>query len=163
MRDRPGLLPELIIPVFAIGFAIYYLSTVWELPFQAKVVGVYVSGAIGILSLILCIRFAREIISGAKALNWNGFLSAPQHETRRWATLVATVLFIGLMPVLGFALTLFVYVFVLVILVGGMQRLRQAFVISGILTATAFAVFILFVKVRFPQSIIDETLKALVL
>lgn len=163
MDKKPGLVPELIIPVGAIVFAIYYLSTVWSLPMQAKVVGIYVSGAIGLLSIILCVRFVREIKSGDKALNWNGFFSNPVDEGRRWGLLIATVLFITLMPVTGFVVTLFSYVFVCVVLVGGRERLLAAIVIALSITVTAFAIFILFVKVRFPQSIVDQFLKALVL
>jgi hypothetical protein len=149
--------------VGAIAFAIYYLSTVWTLPFQAKVVGIYVSGAIGILSLILFVRFGRELRSGAKALSWNGFFSNPVDESRRWGAMLATVLFIALMPVTGFALTLFVYVLTLVLLVGGRTKLKAGMIIATVITVIAFGIFILGVKVRFPQSPIDEFLKSLVL
>jgi hypothetical protein len=163
MDKRPGLLPELIIPIGAIAFGIYYLSTVWDLPFQAKVVGIYVSSAIAILSLILFVRFAREIWSGEKSFGFQGFFSDPVSEGRRWSVLVATLLFIGLMPVLGFAVTLFLFVFSTVILIGGMQRLKVALIAATSMTVVAFAIFILFVKVRFPLTIVDQTLRDLVL
>jgi hypothetical protein len=162
MGKRPGVIPELIIPILAIAFAIYYLSTVWALPFQAKVVGIYVSSAIGVLSLLLFIRFGRQLMSGTKALNWNGFFTGLDDEVRRWGLLIATALFIFLMPATGFVVTLFVYVFVCVVLVGGRERLMAAGVTAVSITATAFVIFILFVKVRFPQSAVDEFLKALV-
>lgn len=163
MDKRPGLIPELIIPVGSILFAIYYLSTVWELPFQAKVVGIYVSAAIGFLSLILFLRFAGQLARGKKAFNFHGFFSNPVDEGRRWGVMAATILFIALMPVTGFVVTLFAYVFATVILVGGREKVRAALLMSTGITATAFAIFILFVKVRFPQSFVDEFLKSLVL
>ena len=52
MDKRPGVIPELIIPVGAVLFGIYYLSTVWTLPFQAKVVGLYVTSGIVFLCAI---------------------------------------------------------------------------------------------------------------
>jgi hypothetical protein len=163
MDKRPGILPELIIPVGAILFALYYLSTVWTLPFQAKVVGIYVSAAIGILSLILFVRFAGQIARGKKDFSFHGFFSDPVSESRRWGAMGATILFIALMPVTGFALTLFVYVLTLVLLVGGREKMKAALIISTSITAIAFAIFILAVKVRFPQSAVDEFLKSLVL
>jgi hypothetical protein len=163
MDKRPGVIPELIIPVGAIGFGIYYLSTVWALPFQAKVVGIYVSAAIAILSLILFVRFAGELMKGRKSLSWSGFFSSPADEGRRWGVMVATGLFIALLPVLGFALALFLYVLSTVLLVGGREKLMAALVMATSITTVAFTIFILFVRVRFPQSAIDEFLKSLVL
>lgn len=163
MDKGKGLIPELIIPVAAIAFAIYYLSTVWSLPFQAKVVGIYVSGAIGILSLILFVRFARQLMSGRKSLSWHGFFSSPIEEGRRWGVMAATALFILLMPVTGFVVTLFFYVLTTVLMAGGRERLRAALIIATGITTVAFAIFILFVKVRFPLSFVDQFLKSLVL
>lgn len=161
MNKRPGILPELIIPVGTIAFAIYYLSTVWQLPFQAKVVGLYVASAIGILSLLLGIRFVREIATGAKSLGFAGFFSDPGAEARRWGVLGLTIAFILLMPVLGFVVTIFAFVFSTVIVIGGMQRLKAAIFTAIGMTTVAFLVFIVLVQVRFPTTAIDLTLKGL--
>ncbi|WP_213685791.1 tripartite tricarboxylate transporter TctB family protein [Roseicyclus sp.] len=159
MEKRPGLLPELIIPVGSIAFGIYYLSTVWELPFQAKVVGIYVAAAIAILSFILFIRFGREIWSGQKSWGIEGFFSDPVSEARRWSVLALTVGFIVLMPVLGFVVTIFAFVFSAVIVIGGVERIKAAAFTALGMTIVAFLVFIVLVKVRFPTNIIDQTLK----
>ena len=163
MEKRTGILPELIIPVGAIAFAIYYLSTVWELPFQAKVVGIYVASAIGILSLVLFIRFAREIITRRKSLGFEGFFSDPVSEGRRWSVLALTIGFIVLMPVLGFVVTIFSFVLSTVVIIGGLQRWRAALITATGMTVAAFLIFIVFVKVRFPTTILDETLKGIFL
>lgn len=163
MDKRPGVIPELIIPVGAILFGLYYLSTVWSLPFQAKVVGLYVTAGIALLCLILAVRFARELKAGEKGWSLNGFFADAVTERRRWGVLAATILFIALMPVLGFALSLFLFVLSTVLLVGGLAKIKAALVVATSITVIAFAVFILFVKVRFPLSIIDDTLKSLVL
>lgn len=126
-------------------------------------VGIYVAAAIGVLSLILFVRFAREILSGAKSLGIRGFFDDPVSEGRRWGVLAATCLFIALMPVLGFVLSLFLFVLSTVILVGGMARLKVGLVIAFSMTAVAFGIFILFVNVRFPLSGIDIFLRDLVL
>lgn len=163
MDKRPGVIPELIIPVGAILFGIYYLSTVWTLPFQAKVVGLYVTSGIVFLCAILAVRFARELRSGEKSWGLRGFFSDPVTEGRRWGVLLATMLFIALMPILGFALALFLFVLSTVLLVGGKAKVKAAFIVATSITIISFGIFILFVKVRFPLSIIDETIKNLVL
>lgn len=163
MEKRPGILPELIIPVGAIAFGIYYLSTVWELPFQAKVVGIYVAAAITALSVVLFIRFGREIWLGQKTWGFAGFFSDPVSEARRWSVLALTIGFIVLMPVLGFVVTIFAFVFSAVIVIGGVQRIKAAFFTALGMTIVAFFVFIVLVKVRFPTNIIDQSLKDLFL
>lgn len=163
MDKRPGLIPELIIPVGAVAFGIYYLSTVWALPFQARVVGIYISGAIAFLSLILFIRFARELMSGKKSFGFSGFFSDPVSESRRWGVLLHTILFIALMPVLGFTVALFLFVLGAVLIIGGMSRLKYALIIASSITVIAFSIFILLVRVRFPLSVVDQTIRNWVL
>lgn len=163
MDKRPaGLLPELIIPFFAMGFGIYYLSTVWTLPFQAKVVGIYVTSGIFLLCAVLAVRFVRQLMAGKKDLSFHGFLADPATEGRRWGVFAATVLFILLMPVLGFAVALFLFVLSTVLLVGGRERVKAAFIVATSITVIAFSVFILFVQVRFPLSFVDQAILGLV-
>jgi hypothetical protein len=163
MRDRPGLLPELIIPVLSVAFAIYYLSTVWSLPFQAKVVGIACSGAIGVLTILLIIRFAGEVARGEKGMDFRGFFSTRAYEVKRWGVLAATILFIALMPVLGFTVTLFAYILTVVLLIAGMVRLKAALITATSLTAIAFVVFILLTNTRFPLTAVDTFLRGLVI
>ncbi len=158
MRDKPGILPELIIPVVALAFAAYYVSTVWELPFQARVVGVFVGGGIAILSAALFVRFAYEVYTGRKGLGFNQFFSSPEFEFKRYGLILATVLLLLLMPVFGFALTLFLYVFGTVLMLGGIGRIGVAVAMAAAVTAIAFFVFIWLVRVRFPLSVIDRTI-----
>jgi hypothetical protein len=163
MDKRKGILPELIIPIAAIGFAIYYLSTVWQLPFQAKVIGLYVGSAIGILSAILFVRFGIELFTGKKSFGVAGFSSDSVTEWRRWTILGLTCAFIGLMQFIGFVVSIFLFVFLAVLIIGGIQRLKPAILTATGMTVVAFLIFIVFVKVRFPTTIIDETLKDLFL
>lgn len=163
MDKRPGIIPELIIPVAAVLFGIYYLSTVWSLPFQAKVVGLYVASGIALLCLLLVVRFARELMSGKKSWSFHGFFADPVTEGRRWGVLAATCLFILLMPVLGFVVSIFLFVLSTVLLVGGLTRIKAALVVATSITVISFGVFILFVQVRFPLTAIDEYIKNLVL
>lgn len=163
MDNKPGLIPELIIPVGALLFGIYYLSTVWALPFQAKVVGLYVTTGIALLCVVLAIRFARELGAGAKGWSLHGFFADPVTEGRRWGVFAATILFILLMPILGFAVSLFLFVLSTVLLVGGMVRLKAAIIVATCITVISFGIFILFVQVRFPLSVIDRAIMSLVL
>jgi hypothetical protein len=60
---------------------------------------------------------------------------------------------------LGFAISIFAFVFSTVLVIGGMQRLKAAVFTALGMTTIAFLVFIVLVKVRFPTNIIDQTLK----
>lgn len=160
MDDKPGLLPELIIPVAGLGFAGYYLSTVWTLPFQAKIVGLFLAACLLLLAAILGLRFAAEFRGRRKSLSFQGFFSRPEYEVRRYAVLGAAVLMVALMPVLGFTVALFLFVAATTLAVGGLSRLPVALITAAALTAIAFGVFIVAVEVRFPLTVVDRTLLA---
>jgi len=158
MRDKPGILPELLIPLISVGFAAYYVSTVWNLPFQARVVGVFVGSGIAILSVLLFLRFAYEVVKGEKSISFDRFFSAPEFEYKRYGLVISTVAMLLLMPYFGFTLTLFLYVLVNVLMLGGFGKAGIALMTATGITLIAFLVFIWLVRTRFPLSVIDRTL-----
>jgi hypothetical protein len=158
MSEKPGILPELIIPIASVAFALYYMSTVLELPFQAKLVGVSLTFGLILLTLILFVRFVLEIRRGEKEISFNGFFSSAEFEAKRFSVLGMTILFIAMMPFLGFAAALFLFIFGNIIILGGIRRVGLAVVTATTLTAIGFSVFILAVGVRFPLSVLDRTL-----
>lgn len=160
MHDRPGILPELVIPIGGLLFSLYYVSTVQDLPFQARVVGVYISVALFALALLLFIRFVRDVIAGRRSLGVQGFLSRTDVEMKRWLVFGSALLLVVLMPIFGFVLSLFLFVATTAFIIGGVARLPMAVLTATVLTSIAFGVFIVLVEVRFPLSEIDRTLLA---
>ena len=160
-RKRP-LGGELIIPVAALAFAIYYTSTVWELAWQANAVGLSVGGGIVILLVILGVRFAREWAWGEADFSLGDVAYPLSLLARRLAILAAATGFILVMPYLGFTLSMFIFLIVGVMILSGLEQLRWGIVLALAVSLGGYFLFIVFVGARFPQGPVERLLSFLV-
>jgi hypothetical protein len=160
-RKRP-LGGELIIPVAAITFAIYYTSTVWELAWQANAVGLSVGSGIVILLVILGVRFAREWARGEANFSLGEVAYPLSLLVRRLAILAAATGFILVMPYLGFTLSMFMFLVVGVMVLSGFEQLKWGIVLALAVSLGGYLLFIVFVGARFPQGPVERLLSFLV-
>lgn len=157
VAKRP-LLADLIIPVLTIAFAVYYLSTVWELSWQANAAGIGIASAMTIVLLLLAIRFARQWAAGEAALS-PGPLAFPRtHLLQRIGLLAAALGFVFVMPYLGFTLGLFVFLMAAILLLAGFSRLKAALAISLCVSIGGYLLFIVVVRARLPRGPVEALL-----
>lgn len=159
-RKRP-LGGELIIPVGAIVFAIYYTSTVWELAWQANAVGLSIGGAMAVLLVILAVRFAREWARGDADFSLGEVAYPLATLARRLAILAAATGFILMMPYLGFTLSMFIFLTVSVMILSGFAELKRGILMALAVSLGGYLLFIVFVGARFPQGPVENLLRLL--
>ncbi len=149
-RSKRPLAQDLILPVFGAGFAIYYLSTVWELPWQASSAGIAIISAMAVLLVLLAFRFLGEWRRGEAELRFGELVHPWSVFVRRLAVLGLALAFIYTMPIFGFTIGLFLFLLLGIVLLSGFAYLRQALLIAAGVSLAGFALFILFVRARFP-------------
>ena len=160
-RKRP-LAGELIIPVAAVAFAIYYTSTVWDLSWQANAVGLGVGAGIAVLAVILGVRFAGEWSRGEADFSFGDVAYPLSLLARRVAILAAATGFILAMPYLGFTLSMFIFLVVGVMILSGLQQIRWAILIALAVSVGGYLLFIVLVGARFPYGPVEHLLSFLV-
>jgi hypothetical protein len=153
---------ELIIPVATILFAVYYISTVWELAWQANAVGLSIGGAMAVLLVILGVRFAREWARGEADFGLGEVAYPLGTLGRRLAILAAAIGFILVMPYLGFTLSMFIFLMVGVMILSGFAQLKRGLVIALAVSLGGYFLFIVFVGARFPLGPVEHFLRSLV-
>ena len=164
----PGIVPEkkqplgadLIIPVGTILFAIYYLSTVWDLPWQAKAAGLGIAGAMVIVLALLGVRFFREWSEGLGDLGLGSLVSPPAILWQRLGLLVAALAFILVMPFVGFTIGLFLFLMAGMIILSGLAELKSAAIIALLVSIGGYLLFIVFVRARFPHGPVETLLSS---
>lgn len=159
-RKRP-LGGELIIPVAATAFAIYYTSTVWELAWQANAVGLSIGGAMAVLLVILAVRFAREWARGEADFSLGEVAYPLATLARRLAILGAAAGFILVMPYLGFTLSMFIFLVVGIMILSGFAELKRGVLIALAVSLGGYLLFIVFVGARFPPGPVENFLRFL--
>lgn len=160
-EQRQALGAELIIPIGTILFAVYYLYTVWELPWQAKAAGLGIAGAMALVLLLLAIRFVRELAAGRADLGLGDLVVPKVTLTQRLGLLAAALAFVFVMPLIGFTLGLFLFLMTGMIILSGLSQLKSAVIISLLVSLGGYLLFIVFIRARFPHGVVETFMDSL--
>ena len=165
-----NVLPELIIPAMALLFTIYYLTTITEVPWIAQASAVLVSSLLILSILAFGVRIFFRVRDGQEYLSVRDALRSlafeKQVNLRRLLLLVFAVLYIALLPWLGFSLATFILIFssIIVLSVGRSNSSNmnagvfRAFMISFVCSFIGYVAFIIF-KTRFPEGPIERLIE----
>ena len=157
-EEKQALGADLIIPVGTILFAVYYLYTVWDLPWQAKAAGLGIGGAMAIVLALLAVRFVREWSAGRADLGLGALAFPVVTLAQRFGLLAAALAFVLVMPLAGFTLGLFLFLMAGMIILSGLSQLKSATIIALLVSLGGYLLFIVFIGARFPQGPVEALL-----
>ena len=108
MDERKAALgSELVLPVLALGFTLYFLYSVSGLEWEAKANGVTIGTALLILLGVQAVRLALAASRGGLETGFGPLLRPREALPKRLGMLAVTVVFVASVPWLGLALGLF--------------------------------------------------------
>jgi hypothetical protein len=158
--ERPAAGGDLIIPVMAIAFTLYFLGTTWGLVWEAKANGVVIGTVLILLCLVQIGLLLRRIQGGYVLARVAPLLGGPVLAWRRLATVASLVLFILLLPYTGTTLGL-ILTALAIMLVLGARDFRMLVVLPLGIAAAVYLLFIAFLDSRLPHGPIEHLITAL--
>lgn len=160
-EKRRQLGGELVIPVMAIIFTLYFFSTIWNSPWTAQVSAFLVGGILLLVCAIFLVRCAIWLSRGEGTLGFSNLFSMDDIRTGRIGLLAATLGFCVLIDALGFTLTTFLFMLTSMTVLGKGRRMPLILLISTAVALVGWAVFILAFDTRFPRGWFELTMEAL--
>ena len=157
-EEKQALGADLIIPTGTILFAVYYLYTVWDLPWQAKAAGLGIAGAMAIVLALLAARFVRAWSAGRATLRLGDLAFPTVRLAQRLGLLAAALAFVFAMPLVGFTLGLFLFLMAGMIILTGLSQLKSATLIALLVSLGGYLLFIVLVRARFPYGPVETLL-----
>jgi hypothetical protein len=148
---------DLVIPLLALGFAIYFFWSITDLAWEAKANGVVIGAALIALVVLQVARIALAVARGEGDLRTDPLWQPRDVLLKRLGMVAVTVAFILLLQVLGLTLSLFAAMAVALWLMG----VRRISVVLGISFGVAAAAYLLFIAVLdagFPHGLIEKIL-----
>lgn len=158
--NRRQLGGELVIPVLAIIFTLYYFSTIWNSPWTAQVSAFLVGGILLFVCALFLLRCLVWLSNGTGSLGFSNLINMDDIRTGRIGLLVATVGFCVLIEPLGFTLTTFLFMLVSMTVLAKARRMPLILLISTTVSLIGWAVFIVAFDTRFPRGWFETTMNA---
>jgi hypothetical protein len=152
---------DLVIPLLALGFAIYFFWSIADLAWEAKANGVVIGAALIFLVVIQVARIAVAVAQGRADLRTDPLWQPRDVLLKRLGMVAVTVAFILLLQVLGLTLSLFLAMAAALAIMG----VRKASIVLGIsfgVAAAAYLLFIALLDAGFPHGPVERLLAPLV-
>ena len=151
---------ELVIPVLAVVFTLYFFSSIWNSPWTAQVSAFAVGGILLLVCGIFIIRCGIWLRRGEASLGFSNLFSREDLHTGRIGVLVTTIGFCFLIEMLGFTFTTFLFLSISMIILAKGKRPVFIAMVSAIMALGGWAVFIWAFDTRFPRGWFETTMKA---
>lgn len=159
--DRPPrhLGGELVIPVTAVVFTLYYFTTIWNSPWTAQVGAFSIGGILLTLCALFFVSVLRARARGAGRLSFSNLFTYEDLRSGRVGLFATTIGFCWFIDDLGFTLTTFLFLWLSMLILGKFRRVGLVTAISAALSLGGWAVFIWAFDTRFPRGWFEETMR----
>ncbi|MCJ8145033.1 hypothetical protein MKI84_19090 [Ancylobacter sp. A5.8] len=149
-----------IIPILGAVFATYYLISIKDLDWEAKVSGVFCAVVLFLLIGIFALRTVIGLARGTHYVEWRSLYESRKLGSVRATLFLLTVASVAAIPYAGFTLSTFGYLFLCFLVLQKMPA-RRAALIAGSLALFGFVLFILILRTAFPQGPFERLFFAL--
>lgn len=147
-KQRPRLV-DLIIPLLAVGYSIYYVASVQNFPFQAQITGLLLGSILGFLCMVLFIRFVWQARHAGVRIGWIELIGDMPIGPRRLVFTGLILVSILAVPWGGFTLTTFLFLVASFMLLG-VRPLIRVLMIAATAAIAGWLFFIVLLGARFP-------------
>jgi hypothetical protein len=149
---------ELVIPIAAIAFSIYFFSTILDSPWTAQVSAFLIGGILIALCLGFVVKTALAVGDGSASLGIGNLIRPDDWRSGRIGLLAATVGYVLLIDWGGFTLTTFLFLAAGMAILSRGRRLGRIALISALMALGGWTLFILAFDTRFPRGWFEETM-----
>jgi hypothetical protein len=159
-KEKRQLGGELVIPVLAIAFTLYFFSTIWNSPWTAKVSAFMVGGILMLVCGIFIVRCVVWLGKGEGYLGFSNLFTREDITSGRIGLFATTIGYCVFIDRLGFTLTTFLFLAVSMIVLSRGKNIGFIALVSAAMSLGGWAVFILAFDTRFPRGWFETTMKA---
>jgi hypothetical protein len=147
-KQLPGKGDDLVFPIMALLFAIYYFYTIMDLSWEAQINGFLIGSFLIILVLIFLVRTALEVIRGQSSLRSASLFKFNRIQMIKIGLLCLAVAYVLVIPWTGYTLTTFTFL-IAAMLVLGVASPAKLIGVSLALSLTGYYFFIELLDTRF--------------
>jgi len=153
---------ELIIPVAALIFTLYYFSTIVDVPWTAQVSAFFVGTILIVLLVVFFVRAALLVHRGEASLQLGRLVEPVSFIPRRIILFLITIAYIVLIGLgLGFTITTFLFLVLTMLLLNGGKKVAFIVLLSAALSVGGWLLFVVAFNTRFPEGPFEQLMKGI--
>lgn len=158
-RAPRNVLPDLVIPILALAFAVYYLTTITEVPWIAQASAVVVSGLLLLSIIAFALRTFLRLKAGTEVIRFAGLPLDYRNNLKRAGLLALAVGYVWFIEDLGFTIATMVFLFLAIILLSSLRNWKNAGLVAVACSLIGYFIFIFVFETRFPKGPVEAYLE----
>ncbi len=151
---------ELVIPVAALLFTIYYFVTIIDVPWTAQVSALFVGTILIVLIGVFVVKTVNSVRAGEADFGMQALIEPVSYIPKRLVLFAITFGFILFVEHLGFTITSFLFLCSAMLLLGNGQKKGLIVALSAIVSLAGWALFIWAFETRFPAGPFENLMKS---
>ncbi|NNU81087.1 hypothetical protein HMH01_11635 [Halovulum dunhuangense] len=161
-RPERQLGGELIIPVLAVAFTLYYFTTIWNSPWTAQVSAFLIGGILLFCCALFVLRSAILLKKREASLGISRLFNREDIASGRLWLLLLTIAYCVLIDLGGFTLTTFFFLFLSMAVLAKGERLGLIAALSATMALGGWALFIWAFDTRFPRGPFENLMQGII-
>ncbi len=142
---------ELVIPVGALVFTLYYFYTILEAPWTAQASAFFIGTILIVLVLIFIGLAFRWVATGEGDWSFHTLFEPHDYVKIRLGLLALTVGYIAVISFLGFTITTFLFLVLAMLLLNRGRRAKLSLTLAAILSVGGYFLFVVAFETNFPE------------
>ncbi len=142
---------ELVIPITALVFTLYYFYTILESPWTAQASAFFIGTILIVLALVFIALTFRWVAKGDGDWSFHTLFEPHDYVRLRLGLLALTVGYIAVISFLGFTITTFLFLVLAMLLLNRGRRARLSLTLAAILSIGGYLLFIVAFDTNFPE------------
>ena len=159
--ERKSIGGELILPIGAFIFTLYYFYTIIDVPRIAQISAFFVGTILMVLLMILAVRIGKEVKAGTADLRLGRLVEPHSFIPARLALLGLTLGFIFFIEWLGFTIIVFLFLVLAMLLLSKGRNKGMIFSVAAVLAIGGYLLFIVAFNTRFPAGPFEQLMEKL--
>lgn len=159
-RVKTPLGGDLVIPVAAVVFTLYYVSTIIDSPWTAQVSAFFVGAILLALCLVFFVMVGMRVRRGEATLGFSPLIQPRAIAPKRAILFVLTVGYIFFIDWAGFTITTFLFLCLAMLLLSGGRNKRFIVGLAAGLAVGGYLLFVVAFERRFPEGPFEAVFKA---
>ncbi len=150
---------ELVIPIAALLFTLYYFYTIYDTPWTAQVSAVFVGSILLVMILAYFAKVFVQLKQNQVDLKMGELVEPVSYIPKRLVLFLLTVLFVWTVDWLGFTITVFLFLMTAMLILGDGKRPVLVTILSTLLSVGGYLLFIVAFKTRFPKGLFENLIE----
>ena len=160
-EKRVALGAELVLPVIALAFAIYFLVSTADLQWEAKANGVIIGSLLVLLLIVQFVRSGIAYVRGRADFSFGTLLQPSDITRKRIGMLAITIALVATVPWLGVGLGLFLSLAAALIMMG-VRGYGHALLVAFLVALACSVLFTVVLDSGLPRGPVEHLLLSIV-